>query len=83
MKHMDLAKLLPPRWQSVLQDALRTDSFRQLETFLEREYGSQEVFPPPDDLFSAGAVPSADGGTRAQQRMQMECFITSEFGILH
>ncbi len=50
---MDLARLLPLQWQALLQDALRTDSFRQLETFLEREYGSQEVFPPLDDLFSA------------------------------
>ena len=39
---MDLARLLPLQWQALLQDALRTDSFRQLETFLEREYGKSE-----------------------------------------
>lgn len=50
---MDLAELLPEDWRSALGAALRTDSFRNLGSFLEREYAEKLIFPPADDLFSA------------------------------
>lgn len=50
---MNLAELLPPPWRVPLRDALLAPPFRELETFLEREYAEQEVFPPREDLFRA------------------------------
>ena len=49
----DLASLLPEDWRSALAPILKTESFRNLGSFLETEYAEQTVFPPVDDLFSA------------------------------
>ena len=49
----DLASLLPEDWRFALEPILRTDSFRNLGAFLEKEYAEQTVFPPVEDLFSA------------------------------
>ena len=50
---MELANLLPEQWRLLLSDALNTESFRQLELFLNREYREQEIFPPRENLFHA------------------------------
>lgn len=41
---MELAKLLPDQWRLLLHDALNTESFKQLELFLDQEYREQEIF---------------------------------------
>ena len=50
---MELAKLLPDQWRLLLHDALNTESFKQLELFLDQEYREQEIFPPLENLFHA------------------------------
>ncbi|MBQ9338010.1 MAG: uracil-DNA glycosylase [Lentisphaeria bacterium] len=53
MTNPSLADLLPAEWRDLLADAVRADSFRELNDFLEREYRSEQVFPPREDLFTA------------------------------
>ena len=50
---MDLASMLPASWRAELDSALRAESFRKLQAFLEEEYAAGPVFPPAEDLFSA------------------------------
>ena len=48
-----LADQLPAAWREFLADAVRTESFRALADFLDREYRTEQVFPPRGDLFTA------------------------------
>lgn len=57
---MDLAALLPDSWRAELDSALRTESFRKLQDFLEEEYSSRRIFPPREDLFSAFRLTAPD-----------------------
>ncbi len=57
---MDLAALLPDSWRAELDSALRTESFRKLQDFLEKEYSSRRIFPPREDLFSAFRLTAPD-----------------------
>lgn len=57
---MDLAALLPDFWRAELDSALRTESFRKLQDFLEEEYSSRRIFPPREDLFSAFRLTAPD-----------------------
>ena len=50
---MDLAAMRSEAWRTELDSALRTESFRKLQTFLEAEYSGGKVFPPEEDLFTA------------------------------
>ena len=55
-----LYSLLPEVWRLFLYEAVKNDSFRQLEVFLEREYREQTVFPPPEELFTAFRLTDPD-----------------------
>ena len=55
-----LQSLLPDVWRNFLADAVKADSFRELDEFLEREYRSYQIFPPRDDLFSAFRLTSPE-----------------------
>lgn len=57
---MYLAALLPDSWRAELDSALRTESFRKLQDFLEEEYSSRRIFPPREDLFSAFRLTAPD-----------------------
>ncbi len=50
---MTLHELIPTAWQTALAPATNSDSFRQLETFLQNEWNSQTIFPPKQEIFSA------------------------------
>ncbi len=50
---MNLASMLPEAWSAELDSVLHSESFRNLQTFLEEEYSSRQIFPPEEDLFSA------------------------------
>ena len=49
----ELRSLLPEAWRDFLCEAVESESFRQLSSFLNAEYREQTVFPPLDDLFTA------------------------------
>lgn len=44
---------IPNDWRDALQPELQSESWQQLQTFLEDEYQQQTVFPPKEDLFTA------------------------------
>ncbi|MCL4108593.1 UNVERIFIED_CONTAM: hypothetical protein GTU68_022895 [Idotea baltica] len=44
---------IPHNWQDALQPELQSESWQQLQTFLNDEYQQQTVFPAQEDLFTA------------------------------
>src|SRR5262245_2904483 len=50
---MDLVSRIPDGWRTVLHDALAHPSFDLLQKFLVKEVAEHQVFPPPEDLFTA------------------------------
>lgn len=50
---LDLLELLPAAWREVLTGHLDPARTAELGAFVAREYASQTVFPPVEDLFSA------------------------------
>jgi uracil-DNA glycosylase len=44
---------LPPSWRAVVGDELEKLYFKELEAFVDAERAKHQVFPPPDDVFSA------------------------------
>ncbi|MFG2052222.1 uracil-DNA glycosylase [Micromonospora sp. NPDC048935] len=50
---LDLLALLPEQWRAVLAPHLDTARTTALGEFVAREYATQTVFPPLEDLFSA------------------------------
>ncbi len=57
---MDLAHLIPADWRAHLEDAISTDSFKELEEFLDPEMANEQVFPPENEIFSAMALTPYD-----------------------
>ena len=55
-----LENLLPEEWRNFLLEAVRADSFRRLDEFLQAEYRGQTVFPPREDLFTAFRLTSPE-----------------------
>lgn len=41
------------QWQPILQDVERTDTYQSLRDFLKKEYASETIYPPMDDLWTA------------------------------
>jgi uracil-DNA glycosylase len=50
---LDLKHRIPPAWRELVSAQVEADSFRELESFLEREYAGETVFPQRDDIFAA------------------------------
>ena len=50
---LDLPALLPPAWRTVLTPHLDPARTAALGDFVAREYATQVVFPPVEDLFTA------------------------------
>lgn len=50
---LDLLALLPEQWRAVLTPHLHLARTAALAEFVAREYATQTVFPPLEDLFSA------------------------------
>ncbi|TDB73511.1 uracil-DNA glycosylase [Micromonospora sp. KC723] len=50
---LDLLALLPEAWRAVLSPHLDPDRTAALAEFVAREYATQTVFPPLEDLFAA------------------------------
>jgi uracil-DNA glycosylase len=48
-----LAQQLPPDWRRVLVDEIAKPYFAELEAFVTHERETQQVFPPPEDVFNA------------------------------
>lgn len=40
-------------WQEILSDIEDTESFKKLEHFLTKEYSSETIFPPKEDIWKA------------------------------
>ena len=55
-----LDPLFPEVWRLFLHEAVKNDSFRRLEAFLEREYREQTVFPVREELFTAFRLTGPD-----------------------
>ena len=51
MKLIDLCR--EHSWQKALHESFKTKSCVKLESFLQKEYSEQSVFPPQNDLFNA------------------------------
>ncbi len=56
----ELESMLPEAWRVLLRDACRSESFRQLNVFLDEEYRSQTIFPPRENLFTAFRLTAPD-----------------------
>jgi uracil-DNA glycosylase len=50
---LDLPALLPPAWRTALEPYLDPAATAALGEFVAREYATQTVFPPLEDLFTA------------------------------
>jgi uracil-DNA glycosylase len=50
---MDLLDRMPAPWRAALAPHLDAATVASLSAFVEREYATQTVFPPVDDLFAA------------------------------
>jgi uracil-DNA glycosylase len=50
---LDLIRLLPPAWRSVLRPHLDLDRTAELGRFLDREYQQHQVYPAPGEVFRA------------------------------
>lgn len=48
--------LVPASWVPHLEDALASDWFAELEAFVASERAAHDVYPPPQDVFSALAL---------------------------
>jgi len=44
---------LEDSWQLLMSDFMKTDNYKQLMTFVEREYKAQVVYPPMDEVYYA------------------------------
>lgn len=43
-------------WQTVLEQEMTKDYFKQLTRFLEKEYASKTIYPPKEEVFNALAL---------------------------
>jgi uracil-DNA glycosylase len=50
---LDLLELLPDDWRAQIEPLVDPDRMAALSEFVEKEYETQTVFPPKEDLFSA------------------------------
>ena len=50
---MSLADLIPADWRNILSDEIKAPYFRRLETFLEEEWGREQIFPAREEIFTA------------------------------
>lgn len=50
---MNLKSLIKTDWQQILKDEFSADYFTNLESFLEEEWQTQQIFPPKDLIFNA------------------------------
>jgi uracil-DNA glycosylase len=50
---MSLKNLVPSDWQAVLADEFNKDYFESLESFLEKEWQQEQIFPPREKIFNA------------------------------
>lgn len=48
-----MPSVIPPDWNAVLQDALATPSYAELQEFLAHERAEHTVFPPEKDVYNA------------------------------
>lgn len=54
IKQIELMKVnIEPSWKEVLQDEFEKPYFKELATFVKREYHTQQCFPPGNEIFSA------------------------------
>ena len=56
----NLKELIPDDWRSVLAEEFEKEYFSELESFLEKELNSYQVFPPVDEIFTALRLTSFD-----------------------
>lgn len=50
---VDLLTSIPADWKERLRAEFETEYFSELQSFLEQEMASEQVFPPRDEIFSA------------------------------
>ncbi|MDD4180338.1 MAG: uracil-DNA glycosylase [Victivallaceae bacterium] len=50
---MNLRNMIPGDWRKELKDVINSESFAQLELFLEEEYEANTVFPIQKNIFAA------------------------------
>lgn len=53
-----MIKQIPSDWRDALTSELRSESWQQLQAFLQNEYQTETVFPPKQDLFAALSLTS-------------------------
>ncbi|QSH41686.1 uracil-DNA glycosylase [Lentisphaerota bacterium ZTH] len=50
---MDLCTAIPENWNALLQQELASDWFAKLQSFLDKEWQSEKIFPPQELIFNA------------------------------
>ena len=55
-----MIELIPRDWRNHLQDEIQKDYFKELDTFLEKEYREHEIYPPKEQIFEALRLTSFD-----------------------
>ncbi|WP_204104267.1 MULTISPECIES: uracil-DNA glycosylase [Spirulina sp. CCY15215] len=50
---MKLKKKIPPNWENILAEEFEKSYFKKLEEFVLREYETQTVYPPLEQIFAA------------------------------
>ncbi len=48
-----IEQLIPPTWCEALADEISKPYFEELDHFVEREYASEQIFPPREQIFRA------------------------------
>lgn len=48
-----IKEYLPESWRNILSEELEKPYFEDLESFLEKEYAEQKIYPPKEDIFNA------------------------------
>lgn len=48
-----IKEYLPENWRNILSEELEKPYFQILESFLEKEYAEQKIYPPKEDIFNA------------------------------
>jgi len=52
--------LTDPQWRSFLDTEFQKSYFKKIEEFVEKEYNSEEIFPPKDEIFNAFNITPLD-----------------------
>ncbi len=48
-----IEKLIPPAWREILASEFEKPYFRELDSFVESEYATSQIFPPQEQIFRA------------------------------